>query len=111
MGPFSADVVLVDTTSGQRVIVENFLEATDHDHLGKLITHAAGLRCNRGDSMTSPDGGTPGAPTATAVAVQDIEGRANEIGGRRGREHASTCCWPRSWRPTMSSPSGSCARP
>lgn len=36
--------------------------------------------------MTSPDGGTPGAPDATAVVVQDIKGRANEIGGRSGRE-------------------------
>lgn len=43
IGPFFADVVLVDSSSGQRVIVENFLEATDHDHLGKLITYAAGL--------------------------------------------------------------------
>lgn len=43
VGPFSADVVLVDVNSGHRVIVENLLEATDHDHLGKLITYAAGL--------------------------------------------------------------------
>ncbi len=33
-GPFSADIVLVDTGSGGRVIVENFLESTDHDHVG-----------------------------------------------------------------------------
>lgn len=43
VGPFSADVVLVDASTDQRVIVENFLEATDHDHLGKLITYASGL--------------------------------------------------------------------
>lgn len=43
VGPFSADIVLVDATSNRRVIVENFLEATDHDHLGKLITYASGL--------------------------------------------------------------------
>lgn len=46
VGPFSADIVLVDTNSGNRVIVENFLEATDHDHLGKLITYAAGLEAS-----------------------------------------------------------------
>jgi hypothetical protein len=43
VGPFAADIVLRDTNSDAQVIVENFLEATDHDHLGKLITYAAGL--------------------------------------------------------------------
>ena len=43
VGPFSADVVLQDANSGQRVVVENLLVTTDHDHLGKLITYAAGL--------------------------------------------------------------------
>ena len=43
VGPFSADVVLRDANTGQRIVVENLLETTDHDHLGKLITYAAGL--------------------------------------------------------------------
>lgn len=46
VGPFSADVVLRDTNTGQRVVVENLLETTDHDHLGKLITYAAGLEAH-----------------------------------------------------------------
>jgi hypothetical protein len=43
VGPFFADIVLVDANSGHRVVVENFLENSDHDHLGKLVTYAAGL--------------------------------------------------------------------
>ena len=46
VGPFSADVVLRDANTGQRVVVENLLETTDHDHLGKLITYAAGLEAH-----------------------------------------------------------------
>ncbi len=43
VGPFSADVVFQDANTGHRLVVENLLEPTDHDHLGKLITYAAGL--------------------------------------------------------------------
>ena len=42
VGPFSADLVLDDSNSG-KVVVENMIGKTDHDHLGKLITYAAGL--------------------------------------------------------------------
>ncbi|WP_419919181.1 DUF4268 domain-containing protein [Candidatus Poriferisocius sp.] len=46
VGPFSADLVLRDTNTGEKVVVENLLKATDHDHLGKLITYAAGLQAD-----------------------------------------------------------------
>ena len=46
IGPFSADVVMRDANTGQRVVVENLLETTDHDHLGKLITYAAALEAH-----------------------------------------------------------------
>jgi hypothetical protein len=36
--------------------------------------------------MTCPDDGAPTVPDATAVTVEDADGRANEIGGRSGRE-------------------------
>ena len=45
VGPFSADVVLRDANTGH-LVVENLLETTDHDHLGKLITYAAGLEAH-----------------------------------------------------------------
>jgi hypothetical protein len=41
-GDFSADLV-VETGNGERAIIENQLETTDHDHLGKVITYLTNL--------------------------------------------------------------------
>lgn len=42
VGPYRCDLVAKDETSGTTVIIENQLETTNHDHLGKVITYAAG---------------------------------------------------------------------
>ena len=46
VGGYSADLVLRDLSSGALVVVENMYGSTDHDHLGKLITYAAGLEAS-----------------------------------------------------------------
>ena len=43
VGAYRCDLVAQDETSGAKIIIENQLEATNHDHLGKIITYASGL--------------------------------------------------------------------
>jgi hypothetical protein len=42
-GRFRIDILAKETNSGDYIIIENQLETTNHDHLGKVITYAAGF--------------------------------------------------------------------
>ncbi|MFC1639845.1 hypothetical protein ACFL3B_03665 [Gemmatimonadota bacterium] len=44
-GTFSIDLVAEDT-QGNPVVIENQLEKSDHDHLGKLITYLTAMGAN-----------------------------------------------------------------
>lgn len=43
VGAYRCDLVGTDETTGDKVIIENQLEMSNHDHLGKIITYASGL--------------------------------------------------------------------
>lgn len=42
VGEFSLDLIGTDQASGERVIVENQLDQSDHAHLGQILTYAGG---------------------------------------------------------------------
>ena len=43
VGPYRADILCREVGSDRLVLIENQIEATDHRHLGQLLTYAAGL--------------------------------------------------------------------
>lgn len=43
VGSYRCDLVGKDEVTGEKVIIENQLETSNHEHLGKIITYASGL--------------------------------------------------------------------
>jgi hypothetical protein len=43
IGNYRADIIARDVNSERTIIIENQVEKTNHDHLGKIITYASGI--------------------------------------------------------------------
>ncbi len=46
VGNFSADIVAKEMNTGRIIVIENQLEDSNHDHLGKIITYASGINAS-----------------------------------------------------------------
>jgi len=52
VGRYSLDILAEEVNSGRTVVVENQLEESDHDHLGKLLAYASGVDADVGVWIT-----------------------------------------------------------
>lgn len=46
VGKYSLDILAEEEGTGRKIVIENQLENTNHDHLGKIITYSAGHDAN-----------------------------------------------------------------
>lgn len=100
IGPFAVDV-LAETATGERVVIENQLGPTDHDHLGKLLTYMSNVGAKKAVWITAdprPEHVKAveclNEVTPDDVALYLVRVRAYRIDGSRAAPHFSVVAGP-----------------
>ncbi len=110
VGPFFLDVLAHDRDRDRPVIIENQLEATDHTHLGQLLTYAAGhdpyavvwlTREFQEEHRQALDWLNQRTGEDTAFFGVVVE--AWRIDGSRPAPHFKVVAMPNGWQKTMAS--------
>ena len=99
-GAFSADI-FAEGPNGDQVVIENQLEKTDHDHLGKLITYLSNLEAKtaiwitshpRPEHITAVNWLNEISPPDTSFFLVKVE--AYKIGGSEPAPFFTAICSP-----------------
>jgi hypothetical protein len=78
VGPYRVDIVAKEALTESRAVIENQLERTDHDHLGKVICYAAG----RDETPEKSLLGSGLLLSSTEPATDDANNGGSSSGGR-----------------------------
>lgn len=104
VGSFSADILAEEENTGHKIIIENQLEETNHDHLGKIITYGSGFDANiliwifreiREEHRKAIDWLNEKADTSLYIFAIKME--VWKIGDSKPAPKFSTICSPNNW--------------
>ena len=89
VGNFSVDLYALEEGTERRIIIENQLEDTNHDHLGKLITYASGkgaeviiwvVKRARDEHRQAIEWLNQNTGVNIGFFLVDVEGNADDVG-------------------------------